>query len=158
MNKEITKSRFDGYLWLSDQTEPSLVLHNEEFSMTIQDGVVSVLNNQIQLEPGQFVVEAMLYDVEQQVSYSVRYVDGEYLIAEFKVNPLDFNRDNVQIVSYMGSYKSLEGLDHLQFLKYWKEEPDQLCEGMAVLQPQAFVFVGFVNKYGGLNYADISTL
>lgn len=142
MNKEIKKSRFDGYLWLSDQTVPSLVLHNEEFSMTIQDGVVSVLNNQIHLEPGQFIVEAMLYDVEQQVSYSVRYVDGEYLIAEFKVNPLDFNRDNVQIVSYMGSHKSL---GHLQFLKYWKEELDQLCEGMAVLQPQAFVFVGFVN-------------
>ena len=73
----------------------------------------------------------------------MEYVDGEYICNSYNVDSLDFNRNNIEKKVFhsnrMKGYK-------LQFLQYWMEKEDVLCEGMKVLRPTKSVFVGFIKE------------
>jgi CRISPR type III-associated protein (TIGR04423 family) len=120
---------YDGYLWYSDQKTP------EVFEQKAWDE--SMLDENV----NPFVIEGQLYDSENLVSYSVKYVDGKYIIKKYQLKSTDFNNVDIDILD-LKAHRMGEGRV-LQFLQYYREEEDSLCEGMKVLQPAEKVFVGF---------------
>ena len=75
-------NKCEGYLWWSDQQEPQ-VFENQSIDQCL---------NEVQ---NPFVVEGQLYDKEEKKSYSIKYVDGKYLINKYKVEESDLaNPDN----------------------------------------------------------------
>jgi CRISPR type III-associated protein (TIGR04423 family) len=122
---------YDGYLWYSDQKTP------EVFEQKAWDE--SMLDENV----NPFVIEGQLYDSENLVSYSIKYVDGKYIIKKYQLKSTDFNNVDVDIdILDFKAHRMGEGRV-LQFLQYYREEEDSLCEGMKVLQPAEKVFVGF---------------
>ncbi len=126
---KIEKSRYQGYVWYSDQTKPE-VLNNEEFGEEFRDN------------ENPFIVEAQLFDTVNKKSYSIKYVDGKYICKEY--NLADFKGVEKEELSFVAH--RIEGVTKLYFNQYWREEADQKCNGMMVLQPKELVFVGF-QKY-----------
>lgn len=128
MNKvdKIKPGDYTGYFWKSDSPKPEIV--NGSFDQDLNPN------------KNPFIIEAQLYDHNTMLSYSIKYIDGEYLIMEHQVNSLDFNNKDVFYAHRMKGHK------RLQFLQYWQEVEDDLCEGMKVLQPAELVFVGFNDK------------
>lgn len=123
--EKIEKSKYSGYLWKSDQKKPEII-PDEEREFIFDD------------KQNPFIVEGFLFD--GKTSYSIRYVDGKHIVKKFILSELskDFTPQ-----TYIPSFKGVSGL---KFRQYWKSEPDALCEGMEVLKPEQFVFVGFNNK------------
>lgn len=116
---------YEGYLWWSDKTTP-IILNNEPIK-ELPDG-----NNP-------FIVEGQLFDKEHDKSWSIRFIDGDYLINCFdlkELKGLDFITK-----SYLSN--RFDGNQKLYFNEFWRPEKDELCEGMVVLQPAELVFVGF---------------
>lgn len=125
--KKIEKSKYSGYLWKSDQKAPE-VIFEEEREFILDD------------KQNPFIVEGFLCNDE--TSYSIRYVDGKHLVSKFILSELP-KEFTPQI--YTPNFKK-EGVSGLKFRQYWKPERDDLCEGMEVLKPAQFVFVGFNEK------------
>lgn len=140
MNNHIKKSTYEGYLWLSDQKKPTII-NQEKIEIFFSDGKVNVILNGFSIKNGQFILEGQLYDLDNAISYSIKFADGKYIVSETTVDPLDYNRENIRIVNYLGNH-----MPYLQFLQYWKPEVDDLCEGMETLVPEKLVFVGFINN------------
>lgn len=125
----IKQGNYVGYFWKSDAKEPQPV--NGDFTEDLNPN------------KNPFIVEAQLYDENTMLSYSIKYVDGEFFIFEHKVDALDFNRKDVEVKDFYAH--RIDGYKKLQFLQYWQEKEDELCEGMQVLQPAELVFVGLNN-------------
>ena len=128
--KTINIKNCEGYLWWSDQQNPQVY----------QDEALDICLDETK---NPFVVEGQLYDKEFCTSYSVKYVDGQYIINEFNVEEHDFaNPDNEQkdfLSNRMGDRR-------LKFLRYWEEKEDENCMGMPVLTFTKNVFLGFKEK------------
>ncbi len=122
---KIEKSKYQGYLWYSDKKEPQ-VLNNEVFELEIADNA------------NPFVIEGQLFD--GQKSINIKYVDGKYIVNTYDLNALDGVMQEQKFYSHRMDGKQLK------FRQIWKEQPDELCEGMQVLQPAELVFVGFNNE------------
>lgn len=120
--------KYEGYLWWSNQPSPK-VFHNE----TITD-----------LPEGKnpFIVEGQLYDKSNKKSYSIRFVDGGYLIQCFDLDELE----ELECIDKKYLSNRLDGVQKLCFKEFWRPEPDDLCEGMLALKPAENVFVGFKYK------------
>ena len=116
-----------GYLWWSNQQKPKVY----------QDELIDICLDEAK---NPFVVEGQLYDEENKESYSVKYVDGLYLINKYKVDESDFTNPDNQIKSYL-----FNRMDDrwLKFLSYWEEKKDANCMGMPVLTLTKNVFIGF---------------
>ena len=122
MCKEITNCV--GYIWWSDKAEPEI----------IQNKSVVLKNEEIP-----FIIEGQLFDDKSKISYSIKYVDGQYILKDYIVAEKDYESPNV--VKEYRSYRMGENI--LKFLEYWESQEDELCLGMKVLQPTKVVFVGF---------------
>lgn len=129
----IEQGFFEGYYWKSDENIPHTLM-NEEFNIDL----LSCKNP--------FIIEAQLYNEKAKVSYSLKYVDGEYLIHKWdNVFPKMDSEEYTQISFFpnrIGEDKDIKGLK-LTFLQHWVAEKDDKCNGMKVLQPKELVFVGF---------------
>ncbi|MBR5373087.1 MAG: TIGR04423 family type III CRISPR-associated protein [Paludibacteraceae bacterium] len=125
----IKPGNYVGYFWKSDAKDPQIVK--------------GAFTEDLNPSKNPFIVEAQLYDHDTMLSYSIKYVDGEYMILEHQVLSTDFNRLDVEIKDFYAH--RIDGHKKLQFLQYWKENEngDSLCEDMQVLRPAEFVFVGF---------------
>lgn len=122
---KIEKSKYQGYLWYSDNKEPQ-VLNNEVFELEIADNA------------NPFVIEGQLFD--GQKSISIKYVDGKYYVNTYDLEDLDGVKQEQMFFSHrMGDRK-------LYFKQFWQPVNDEQCEGMQVLQPTELVFVGFNDK------------
>lgn len=119
-------AEYQGYLWFSDSAEPK-VYDGELIDSTLFDSV------------NPFIIEGYLYNSDKNVSYSIKYVDGETIVKEYSCDALFKN--NAEKLFYANRM----GDRLLKFLDVWTPEKDPLCEGMEVLQPKAKVFVGFEN-------------
>lgn len=117
---KIEKSKYEGYIWLSDADEPRIV--NGEFELDRADC------------ENPFVVEGMLYDSGRSLSMSIRYVDGRYLVARHEVGESEVRNSE--------TYKG-KRMPNLRMTQLWREEKDENCIGMTVQRPGAKVFVGF---------------
>lgn len=119
---KIEKSKYQGYLWYSDQTRPQ-VLHDEEFELDIPD-------NQ-----NPFIIEGQLYDGERSIS--IKYIDGKYVEKRYVLAEFDGVECSERsfFANQMAGYK-------LKFRQYWRPQADPLCEDMEVLQAAEQVFTG----------------
>ena len=120
----------EGYLWWSDQQTPQ-VYQNEAIDICLDGG------------KNPFVVEGQLYDKECSKSYSVKYVDGQYLINTYKVEEQDFTNPDNEQKTFLSN--RMDGR-RLKFLRYWEEKEDNSCMNMPVLTFTKNVFVGFKEK------------
>jgi len=135
---EISLSQnYDGYLWWSDQPTPQ-ILNNEPIK-------------ELPIGNNPFIIEGQLFDSENNKSYSIRFVDGEYLINCFDLNELS----ELEYIKKEYLPNRIDGVQKLCFREFWRPVKDKLCgskigeekekefEGMEVLQPAEVVFVGF---------------
>lgn len=117
----------EGYLWWSDQQQAK-VYQNESIDICLDE------------TKNPFVVEGQLYDNENKESYSIKYVDGQYLVNIYKVGERDFSNPDNQIKSYLSNRMDDRWL---KFLSYWEGIEDENCMGMPVLTLTKNVFIGF---------------
>ena len=128
--KTIKIKNCEGYLWWSDREEPE-----------IYDG--KAIDISLDETKNPFVVEGQIYDKEEMESYSIKYVDGQYLINKYKVETGDLtNRDN-ENKTFLSNRMSGRWL---KFLRYWEEREDENCMNMLVLAFTKNVFIGFKEK------------
>jgi CRISPR type III-associated protein (TIGR04423 family) len=118
---------------MSDKTEP-ITYYNEP------------IGNELDRTDNQnpFIIEGQLYCEEKQLSYSIKYVDGKYIITEYNLETFknEICDEKEYIPNRIPAYRII-------FKQYWKQKVDELCENMEVLIPGAFVFVGFKNYVKG---------
>jgi len=127
--KDINKNnKYEGYIWESNSSKPK-VLNREP------------IPNDITWEEGKnpFVIEALLFDKDNQMSYTVRYIDGTHKVFSTKVDDNELV-GNIHFIS-----KRTEPHHKLRFFQRWitDEDTDNLCEGMPTKIPGELVFVGF---------------
>lgn len=124
MNERIEKSTYQGYVWKSNLKAPK-IYDNEEAELELDE------------TKNPFIVEGFL--VDDNYSYSIKYVDGKYYVNKYDLNSLkDVDKTSHE---YLSSFDSTR---RLVFNQYWRPYKDELCDGgMDVLQPAEYVFVGF---------------
>jgi CRISPR type III-associated protein (TIGR04423 family) len=128
MNKptEIPTKKYQGYVWLSDEKYPVVLLDKEYDFSTLKEN--------------QFVIEALLWNAEDGgTSIMIRHT-GKYHIQEFKLNELPTGHELVEKV-YLPH--RLDKVKHVYFKQLWIPEPDAFCEGMEVMTMKALIFTGF---------------
>lgn len=130
MNRIDKTAKYEGYLWMSDKMEPK-IFNGQQIDF-----------ESLELQK-HFVVEGQLYDSEHQKSYSIKYVTGQYIVTEYNIKNIEKECGKGEDVDYLSNRMKYP---KLYFKQFWKKEEDELCEGMNVLKPAAFVFVGFKVK------------
>ena len=127
---EINKqAKYEGYIWWSDQTQPQVLL-DEEFDV---EGLKDDINP--------FLIEGQLWNAADGISISIRYADGRHIIKNHLVTSVDLQ--GTSTVTRERYISHIKGVGRLCFLRYWKAEEDELCEGFKALRPEKLVFVGF---------------
>lgn len=125
MDISIKIQRCEGYVWESDKNEPHLFL-----------GGACELTRKDTDNP--FVLEAMLYDMDSQESYTIKYIDGSHRINKFNL----LNEfDAVSCVEMLPN--RMKGVASLKFKQIWSKRSDELCNGFDTLNPTALAFAGF---------------
>ena len=122
------ESRYTGYLWQSDQSSP-MVFRGEALP-AFGSGT------------NPFIIEGQLYNKDNDLSYSIKFVDGKYLVKEFDLK----EPETFKPIEKCYLANRLDGVAMLCFKEYWQPEKDECCAGMDVLKPAALVFVGFNYK------------
>lgn len=134
--------KYQGYLWLSDKSTPIVCYGDKPLKEVMEDYVIK---EKLMITPFEsinpFIIEGQLYDDSRNISYSIKFVDGSYVIRNYKVGQMDYN--NVEVEELFLYANRMENGLKLHFLQYWHSEPDVLCEKMEVMQPEKIVFVGF---------------
>lgn len=129
MNKlTIPRRSYEGYVWYSNAQTPK-VLKGEVFSVEQQEGV------------NPFVIEALLFCKEENISLSIRHT-GHYIISEHNLSMLG---ESSEIVEKEYLPHRLDGVEKLKFNQYWKEE-NVINNDMKTLKLQATLFTGFILK------------
>ena len=80
----LPKAKYQGYIWFSDSTKPEII--DREFSLDISS------------ETNPFIAEAYLMDEDNQISYSIKFVDGNYLLNKFGIVENVVNNFNVSLL------------------------------------------------------------
>ncbi|MDL2213251.1 TIGR04423 family type III CRISPR-associated protein [Bacteroides sp. OttesenSCG-928-E20] len=132
----IPLANYEGYIWKSDQPKPEVLL-NKEYEQILTDG------------ENPFVIEGFLFSAEALKSFSIKYVDGRYLVNEYSVATAEIDEATTYIAS--NRMKNVKGL---KMLRRWVEREDPGCPYtnapdsayMKVLQPRELIFVGFEIK------------
>lgn len=134
----IERAKYQGYVWMSDRSSPETLIGDVFFEYDLTT------------DKNPFIIEAQLYEPEGKVSYSIKYVDEQYIA--FKWEGVDKNMgdgENYVLVTYIGN--RLQTDKKLNFLQHWVETNDPACggdlcdenSGMKVRQPKELIFVGF---------------
>ncbi|MCB5249775.1 MAG: TIGR04423 family type III CRISPR-associated protein [Candidatus Cloacimonadales bacterium] len=125
--EEIPNLDFKGYVWLDNSSEPILDKHPANIDMK-----------------DSFIVEAYLYAKNENISVSIKHLDGTDYISIFdlnKVDPSDYDSQyyiaNDQISNINQDYK------YLKYIRYWKSETDSNCANMSVKNLKWHAFAGF---------------
>lgn len=125
--------KYNGYIWLSNQKQPRVL-------------VDEVLGDFVPNDEA-FIVEGFLFDGNN--SYSIKFIDGKYLVNKFVVEASDYNDKNVVDKYFVHNKVDKIGNKKLHFLQFWRTKDDEFCKTRTfdgkVLQPAELVFVGFDN-------------
>lgn len=121
----IEKGNYVGYLWMSDSQSPNII--SGEFSI-----------DELNPEVNPFIVEAQLFELDNEISISIKYADGHYFVR--KTSIADLNDLEYDEIKFCGNKMSGRVI---KMRRYWRPERDALCEGMDVLKPAEMLFVGF---------------
>jgi CRISPR type III-associated protein (TIGR04423 family) len=125
MNKIEIAKKCEGYIWYSDKPQPEKIAA-EQYSLELDES------------KNPFVVEGQIYSEDANASYSIKYVDGKYIVIKYELDKLGKNYDEKSFIA-----NRLENVARIKFRQYWKRVEDDLCEGMITLVPAEYVFVGF---------------
>ncbi|WP_288801205.1 TIGR04423 family type III CRISPR-associated protein [uncultured Fibrobacter sp.] len=125
MDVSVKIQRCEGYAWESDKTEPLLFF-----------GSICELNRKDSDNP--FILEAMLYDLDSQESYTIKYIDGSHRIYKYNLLKEFDAATSVEMLP-----NRMKGVVALKFKQIWNRQSDELCNGFETLTPAAFAFVGF---------------
>lgn len=125
--------RYEGYLWLSDAKHP-IVFYKDE---PMKEHEVFKKQNPF-LTKNPFIIEGQLFCKDTGVSYSIKYVDGEYMVGECCVKDDEIRQ---RVKSFVAN--RIPRIKNIRFVECWKSDRDDLCEYMEVLMPAGMVFVGF---------------
>ena len=123
---ELDNITFEGYVWLSDQEKPEILKGKTFMFSDYEEG------------KNPFIVEALLFDKTNNVSYTVRHT-GRYMVGKFNLN--DYTDENLVDIEYLPH--RLDGVEKVCFKQLWLPESDENCEGMPVMKMKALIFVGF---------------
>lgn len=121
---DIPDYSYEGYIWLSDEKEPT-VLNNESFDFS-------------KINTNPFIIEGLLHSKNENVSVHIQHT-GEYQIFEYHLN--DYAQSSIVKKEYLPH--RLENVSKVKFKQIWLPEPDENCEGMEVMTLKAIVFCGF---------------
>lgn len=131
--KDIKALNYEGYIWMSDKDEPT-VYNNAPVELPLNYS-------------NPFVVEGQLYNRTQGISYSIKFVDGQYIVQEYYVTESDRENPDNQIKTYISNRM---GDKKLQFLRYWEDVCDEdnfkdvkHLNGLPILTQTKNVFIGF---------------
>lgn len=127
--EEISALNYEGYLWYSDQKQPEYIDNDNLFQMEM-------------LKKHPFVVEGALYSANENISITIRNLDGEYLIHQFDLKELD--TENYRKIEH----KWLVAKDQARkarMVEVWQLEEDkhELCAKMPSYRPAFWIFNGF---------------
>lgn len=126
---------YQGYIWLSDQKEPLVFSGDNPLKEVLKVKGVDICNMQ-----NQFIAEGFLYCEDQKLSITIKYFDGNCWVNSYQ----DVDKNKISSSIILKTYLSNRmGNRKLKFLEYWEPAQDLLCEGLPVLKPTKYVFVGF---------------
>ena len=128
--------KYVGYLWMSDSVSPKIYSDPTSLEQELL----------IREDENPFIVEGQLYCKDKdgfEKSYHIKYIDGEYWVAEYDLNEIRAKADPNDQGVVKSFISNRMQCSKLKFEQYWEAVPDELCEGMEVLNPGPFVFVGF---------------
>ena len=128
--------KYEGYLWWSNQEKPDVYVDQELKSQDDKPIWPKETNNP-------FVIEGNLWNKVDKISYLIRFIDGEYLVYEFKLK--DSNPESITKLEYLPN-RMPPAVKKLLFNEVWIEQPDPLCNGFEVLKPAFIAFVGFIKN------------
>lgn len=130
----IEKANYTGYLWKSDSPYPEVLFPAQEYEITLDD------------TKNPFTIEGLLYDKDKKISYSIKYVDGKYIINKYDVGALNELQESgersVSECKYL-AHPNIGNNLKLKFNQYWKPVPDETCENLRFFKPAELVFTGF---------------
>ncbi len=122
---------YEGYLWMSNCDNP-LVLNGERLNFLPKE------------DENPFIVEGNLFCKPKSISYSIKYVDGEYIVRKYQLSPNDRNKPNEEICYLANRMDDKDsGNRWLKFIRFWEKIPDDNCLGLPVLTFTKEVFIGF---------------
>lgn len=132
----IPSGKYDGYYWMSDSKKPEV----------LANAYIPDILSKPDASKNPFVIEAQLYDKDNKISYSLKYVDGKYILKKYilanQSTGNESKKDNSCYTRKQYFANRMPG-KKLIFRQYWRDTEDTLCGGMPVLQPAELVFVGF---------------
>lgn len=131
INKIDLTARYEGYLWISNEISPHIYNYDKQLDKKLLESI------------NPFVVEGFLYNKENRKSYYIKNVDGKQYIYSYEVSDEDLNNKDM-IEEYIAHRMG----DHtvLKFLRYWKEEQDNINFNFPVLVFDKLVFIGFKTR------------
>lgn len=133
MMQQKIEGHYEGYIWMSDATQPEVIHADKAFGIVLDD------------HANPFIIEGELYDSAHGESVSIRFADGRYYVSHFHVDEADL-KGSAQATPKEYLAQRMPGVGKLKFLQYWNVVSDSLCEDMETLQPGSLVFVGFKGK------------
>lgn len=123
--EQIPEGNYTGYYWLSNAEFPEVVSGN--FPENLLEKTLP------------FVVEANLFDANNNQSISIRHNGERHVIQAYNLSDLtDFEKNEVAFIAHR-----LQEKGKAKFWELWREEADDLCAGMKTLRPYGRAFVGF---------------
>jgi CRISPR type III-associated protein (TIGR04423 family) len=124
--REIPDLNYQGYYWLSNEDKPVEILNNKLDKSVFKDLP--------------FVVEANFYAVKEQISISVKNVDGKYHIYQYNLKDVSIERrSDITYLAHKTNSKKFV------VTRVWNEYEDQNLLGMKTLIPLFSAFTGFKN-------------
>lgn len=139
---EIKIDKCIGYIWMSDKESPE-VFEGKSFERVLDE------------TKNPFIIEAQLYDKDNRISYSIKYVDGEYIVNKTEIEKSvltalsgddeEYKLSDGSVVEKKTYLANRMGDNNLWliFYRFWVAENDDQCLGMPAMKLNKNVFVGF---------------
>ena len=155
---EITKIpayKYDGYLWYSNEYRPRIIEEGQYIERKNEDEEVftgkQFAPSDVESAKHPFIVEGALFAKDENMSITIRCLDGKYYINQFNLN--DYSGANaINHEWFVAKDKRRKALmqeiwtlqdDKSIFLESAESKERLLCAGMASYQPTFWVFKGF---------------
>lgn len=124
----IQLNKCQGYLWYSDQSKPTVYI-DEDVELNLDENI------------NPFVIEGQLYSQDTQVSVSIKYVDGRYIITRYVPNERK-GLEEGKIEQYVPNVRLGLRDKVLYFSRLWEECEEKEYYGFKTLRPSSLVFKG----------------
>ncbi len=122
----LAQKPLEGYLWCSNKQKPKIYPSENPIAWPT-------------VGANPFIIEGNLYDADKDISYQIKFIDGEYHVYRFDLKQLN----NAGITKHEYLPNRMPGIEKLIFKEVWLPVADPLCEGLEVLKPSFIAFTGF---------------